>query len=168
MKKKKFPIVLPEMTIDGIEDAEKKIEELYALARQLRSAVQHAEKMKINPVIRKLNRRVKRGETLFYVTAFNEDTVASPYYFMQTKYGGLTVWHNEKGKEHITSIDRVYKFNLYGPSELIYDRTAAVDCRKDTPKPQVTKRRKRPQAATRRGVKETRRKGKKSNCSKVA
>ena len=115
--------------VNSAQEAEQAQKTLRGLQRQLEAAIKREREKKVSPIVRNLNRRIAKGETLYY--EFCNGKQRGVYHkndekcwrFGLQKDGGLVFGYKEKF-EFYTALDRVYKLNLNGKSELIYDATS--------------------------------------------
>ena len=113
-------------TVNSVSEAEQARKTLREQDMRLRAAIERERLKGVSPMVQNLNRRLAKGEVLYFlfsdckyhdVCAKNDGRR-----FGLRKDGGLVCgYHTEV--EKYTAIDRVYKLNLDGKSELIYDNT---------------------------------------------
>ena len=131
--KSTFPITLAGAVIRDADEAKQKIDELQAVQKRLKDAVHRAAQKEVDPVVRMLNRRIARGETLYYefekyseIVYREPSTRVASACFVQKRNGAIAVCPYPDQVERYAAIDRVYKLNLDGPSELLYERGGAL------------------------------------------
>ncbi|MDR0328885.1 MAG: hypothetical protein LBI05_11380 [Planctomycetaceae bacterium] len=113
-------------TVNSVKEAEQARQVLRVQDMRLKAAIDREHMKEISPIVRDLNRRVAKGEVLYFefcggkhhdVCGKNDGRR-----FGLRKDGGLVCGYHDD-LEKYTAIDRVYKLNLVGESELLYDRT---------------------------------------------
>ena len=114
-------------TVSNIEEAEQTERTLRKLGMQLAVAVKREREKKVSPIVRNLNRRLAKGETLYFEFCNGKHrgicNNGDGMRFGFQMGGGLVFGYKEKF-ELYTAFDRVYRLNLNGKSELIYDATS--------------------------------------------
>ena len=115
-------------TIRSVNEAEQARKTLWEQDMRLKAAIERERLKGVSPMVRNLNNRLSKGEVLYY--EFCGDKHRGLCYkgdgrrFGLRKDGGLVCGYQEDFEKY-TAIDRVYKLNLDGRSELIYDTTTA-------------------------------------------
>jgi len=115
-------------TVSSVNEAEQVRKTLWEYDHRLRLAIERERQKGVCPIVRNLNRRLAKGEVLYFMFC------GGKYHdicrkidgkrFGLRKDGGLVCGSPDEFEKY-TAIDRVYKLNLDGKSELIYDRTTA-------------------------------------------
>jgi len=113
-------------TVRSVKEAEQARQTLREQDMRLKTAIERERLKGVSPIVRNLNRRLAKGEVLYFLFCNGKyhDVCAKNdgRRFGLRKDGGIVCGlHNEF--EKYTAIDRVYKLNLDGKSELIYDKT---------------------------------------------
>jgi hypothetical protein len=112
-------------TVKSVNEAEQARKTLREQDMQLKAAIERERLKGVSPIVRNLNRRLARGEVLYFVFCNGK------YHDVCSKNDGRHFGHRKDGSivcgyhdefEKYTAIDRVYKLNLDGKSELIYDQ----------------------------------------------
>jgi hypothetical protein len=112
-------------TVSSVNEAEQARKTLREQDKRLKAAIERERLKGISPIVRDLNRRLAKAEVLYFefcdgkyhdVCAKNDGRR-----FGLRKDGGLVCGSHDDFEKY-TAIDRVYKLNLDGKSELIYDR----------------------------------------------
>jgi hypothetical protein len=113
-------------SINSVAEAEQARKTLREQDMRLKTAIERERLKEVCPIVRNLNRRLAKGEVLYFtfcdckyhdVCAKNDGRR-----FGLRKDGGLVCSSLDEFEKY-TAIDRVYKLNLDGKSELIYDKT---------------------------------------------
>ena len=115
-------------TVSSVKEAEQARKMLREQDIRIKAAIERERLKEVCPIVRNLNRRLAKGEVLYFMFC------GGKYHdicrkidgkrFGLRKDGGLVCGSPEEFEKY-TAIDRVYKLNLDGKSELIYDRTTA-------------------------------------------
>ena len=113
-------------TIRSVNEAEQARKILRDQDMRLKTVIERERLKGVSPIVRNLNRRLAKGEVLYYefcggkycCVCNKNDGVR----FGLRKDGGL-VCGSQDDFERYTALDRVYKLNLDGRSELIYETT---------------------------------------------
>jgi hypothetical protein len=115
-------------TISSVNEAEQARKTLREQDIRLKAAIERERLKEISPIVRNLNRRLARGEVLYFMFCdgkyHNVCAKNDGRRFGLRKDGSLVCGSPDEFEKY-TAIDRVYKLNLDGKSELIYDRTTA-------------------------------------------
>jgi len=114
-------------TVSSVNEAEQARQTLREHDMRLKVAIERERLKEVSPIVQDLNRCLSKGEVLYFVFCDGKyhDVCAknNGRRFGLRKDGGIVCgYHNEF--EKYTAIDRVYKLNLDGKSELIYDSNA--------------------------------------------
>ena len=122
---KKIVIKLSQ-TVSNIKEAEQARETLRRQDALLWAAIKRERLKEVSPMVQSLNCRIAKGEVLYF--EFCEGNHRGICYRGDGRLFGLRkdcglVYGSSDDFEKYTAIDRVYKLNLDGKSELIYDNT---------------------------------------------
>jgi len=112
-------------TVNSVKEAEQARQMFREQDMRLKVAIERERLKGVSPIVRELNRRLAKGEVLYFVfcdcTYHDVCAKNDGRRFGLRKDGGI-VCGNHDDFDKYTAIDRVYKLNLGGKSELIYDR----------------------------------------------
>jgi len=115
-------------TARSVNEAEQARKMLRELDMRLKTAIERERLKGIFPMVRNLNHRLSKGEVLYFEFCNGKYhgvcTKDDGKRFGLRKDGGLVCAYQDDFEKY-TAIDRVYKLNLDGKSELIYDKTTA-------------------------------------------
>ena len=111
-------------TVSNIKEAEQARETLRRQDALLWAAIKRERLKSISPIVQSLNCRLTKGEVLYF--EFCEGNHRGICYSGDGMHFGLRkdsrlVYGCSDDFEKYTAIDRVYKLNLNGKSELVYD-----------------------------------------------
>ena len=113
-------------TVNSVSEAEQARKTLREYDMRLKAAIERERLKEVSPMVRELNRRLIKGEVLYFVFCDGKyrDVCAKNdgRRFGLRKDGGLVCGSRDEFEKY-TAIDRVYKLNLDGKPELIYDKT---------------------------------------------
>ena len=112
-------------TVSSVNEAEQVRQTLREQDMRLRAAIERERLKEVSPIVRNFNRRLAKSEVLYFVFCGGKyHDVCSKNdgkRFGLRKDGGLVCGYHYDFEKY-TAIDRVYKLNLVGKSELIYDQ----------------------------------------------
>ena len=111
-------------TVNNVQEAEQARKTLRELDTRLKAEIERERLKSVSPIVRNLNSRLAKGEVLYFMfcdcTYHDVCTKNDGKHFGLREDGGL-VCGSFDDFEKYTAIDRVYKLNLDGKSELLYD-----------------------------------------------
>ena len=112
-------------TVKSIEEAEQARNTLREYDHRLRLAIEREKRKNADPIVRNLNRRIAKGETLYFEFLGGKyhavcDKNKGTGRFGLRKNGGLVCGRHEDFEKY-APIDRVYKLNFNDKPELVYE-----------------------------------------------
>jgi len=114
-------------TVSSVNEAEQVRQTLREHDMRLKAAIKRERLKEVSPIVRDLNRRLAKSEVLCFVFGNGKyhDVCAKNdgRRFGLRKDGGIVCGYHDEFEKY-TAIDRIYKLNLDGKSELIYDSNA--------------------------------------------
>ena len=114
-------------TVSSVNEAEQARKTLRKQDMQLKAAIEHERLKGVSPIVRNLNCRLAKGEVLYFVFCdgkYHDVCDKNDGRRFGLRKDGCIVCGCHDEVEKYTAIDRVYKLNLDGKSELIYDSNA--------------------------------------------
>jgi hypothetical protein len=112
-------------TVSSVNEAEKARKTLREHDMRLKTAIERERLKGVSPIVRELNRRLTKGEVLYFVFCNGKHhgvcAKNDGRRFGLRKDGYIACGYHDNFEKY-TAIDRVYKLNLDGKSELIYDQ----------------------------------------------
>jgi hypothetical protein len=112
-------------TVHSVNEAERVRQTLREQDMRLKAVIERERLKEVSPIVRNLNRRLAKGEVLYFMFCdgkyHNVCTKKDGRRFGLRKDGGLVCGNHDEFEKY-TAIDRVYKLNLDGKPELIYDK----------------------------------------------
>jgi len=112
-------------TVSSVSEAEQARQTLREHDMRLKAAIERERLKEVSPMVRDLNRRLAKGEVLYFVFCdgkYHDVCVKNSGRRFGLRKDGNIVCGSYDEFEKYTAIDRVYKLNLDGKSELIYDK----------------------------------------------
>jgi len=113
-------------TVSNVSEAEQARQTLREHDMRLKTAIERERLKEVSPIVQDLNSRLAKGEVLYFVFCDGKYhdvcTKNDGRRFGLRKDGGIACGYHDEFEKY-TAIDRIYKLNLDGKSELIYDKT---------------------------------------------
>jgi len=113
-------------TVSSVNEAEQARKTLREQDMRLKAAIERERLKSISPIVRNLNRRLAKAEVLYFVFCNGKYhdvcTKSDGRRFGLRKDGGIACGCHDNFERYV-AVDRVYKLNLDGKSELLYDKT---------------------------------------------
>ena len=113
------------MQVRNVEEATQAKETLWKLQSKLGLFIARANRKKEAPTVKLLNRHLAKGEALYYEYGggkYRSVCIKGGSIFRSKPSGGICRCGSCDDPERYSAIDLIYKLNLDGPSELLYER----------------------------------------------